>query len=49
MHGHGTHKATERLERITGIAISAPFLDVRQRRMAVPYPYSRVSIRLFDL
>jgi len=43
MHGHGTHKATGRLETITGVGISAPFLDVSQRRMAVPYPYLRVK------
>jgi len=43
MHGHGTHKATDRLERITGFALSAPFLDVRQRTMAVPCPSSGVK------
>jgi len=29
--------------RITGVVISALFLGVRQRRMAVPYQYSRVK------
>jgi hypothetical protein len=43
MNRYGTHKATDRLERITEVAISASFFDVRQCRMAVPWPSSRVK------
>jgi hypothetical protein len=43
IHGHGTHKATDRLDRTTEVVISASFLDVRQRTMAVPCASSRVK------